>query len=156
MTFTVVGGPSCHEAPKLRARPVESDVTVRCGLRARSWDNLWVAALLAMLFKVLVLPMASTLGELRLAQLLTGSYCSSGGMQPVVLDQDAAGKPVVSDAGHCCCSHGGPAPLPAALTVPQIQLGPVLVQAQSLADFCLPRERWPSINPRAPPIRLPD
>ncbi|MQT88017.1 DUF2946 domain-containing protein [Pseudomonas helleri] len=109
-----------------------------------------------MLFKVLVLPMASTLGELRLAQLLTGSYCSSGGMQPVVLDQDAAGKPVVSDAGHCCCSHGGPAPLPAALTVPQIQLGPVLVQAQSLADFCLPRERWPSINPRAPPIRLPD
>lgn len=31
----------------------------RCGLRPRTWDNLWVAALLAMLLKVLALPMAN-------------------------------------------------------------------------------------------------
>lgn len=59
-----------------------------CGLRARTWDNLWVAALLAMLLKVLALPMASTLGDLSLAQLLAGSYCSSGGVQPAMLDKD--------------------------------------------------------------------
>ncbi|MCV4289016.1 DUF2946 domain-containing protein [Pseudomonas capsici] len=126
-------------------------MTVRCGLRNRSWDNLWVAALLAMLFKVLVLPMASTLGELSLEQLLIGSYCSSGGIQPVVLDQDAAGKPVVSDAGHCCCSHGGPALLPAAFTVPQVHPRSTLVQAMPIANDRVPRERWPSINPRASP-----
>jgi len=124
---------------------------VRCGLRLRTWDNLWVAALVAMLFKVMVLPMASTLGELSLAQLLAGSYCSSGGMQPVVLDKDAAGKPVVSDAGHCCCAQGGPAPLPAALSIAQVQPGHAPVPTLPIANACLPRERWTSINPRAPP-----
>lgn len=141
----------CHEAHESRLRSVETDVTVRCGLRLRTWDNLWVAALVAMLFKVMVLPLASTLGELSLAQLLTGSYCSSGGMQPVVLDKDATGKPVASDAGHCCCAQGGPAPLPAALTIAQMQPGHAPVQAMPVASTCLPRERWPSINPRASP-----
>jgi hypothetical protein len=126
-------------------------VTVRCGLHSRSWDNLWVAALVAMLLKVLVLPMASTLGEFSLAQLLTGSYCSSGGVQPVILDMDAAGKPVVSDAGHCCCSNGAPAPLPTALIITPIPPGSSLVPAMSLANAYVPRERWSSLNPRAPP-----
>ncbi|WP_349975870.1 DUF2946 family protein [Pseudomonas sp. WHRI 8519] len=120
-------------------------------MRSSTWDNLWVAALLAILFKVSVLPMASTLGELSLAQLLTGSYCSSGGMQPVVLDMDAAGKPVVSDAGHCCCANGGAAPLPVTLTVPPMRFGQVQPPTHPDTNPCSPRERWPSINPRASP-----
>ncbi|MBA6060044.1 DUF2946 family protein [Pseudomonas juntendi] len=126
----------------------------RCGLRPRTWDNLWVAALLAMLLKVLALPMASTLGDLSLAQLLAGSYCSSGGVQPALADKDGNLSPKASDPGHCCCAQGGPAPLPAALvlaTVPVQALQTALVLV-SLA--CSPRHCWPSINPRASPMLI--
>jgi len=54
-----------------------------------------------MLLKVLALPMASTLGDLSLAQLLAGSYCSSGGVQPAVLDKDGNLSPKTSDLEHC-------------------------------------------------------
>lgn len=128
--------------------------TARCGLRARTWDNLWVAALLAMLLKVLALPMASTLGELNLAQLLAGSYCASGGGQLPLLDKDGAASTVVSDPGHCCCAQGGPAPLPAALVVP-VALPPALPVGQvQAARGCSPRHCWPSINPRASPMPI--
>lgn len=126
----------------------------RCGLRMRSWDNLWVAALLAMLLKVLALPMASTLGDLSLAQLLAGSYCSSGGVQPVMADKDGAGSPVVSDPGHCCCAQGGPAPLPVTLVLPGLAPHTCPTGKSPAAGERSPRHCWPSINPRASPISI--
>ncbi|WP_409281372.1 DUF2946 family protein [Pseudomonas defluvii] len=126
----------------------------RCALRTRSWDNLWVAALLAMLLKVLALPMASTLGDLNLAQLLAGSYCSSGGGQPVMPDKGGAGNPAVSDPGHCCCAQGGPTPLPVALVLP-VAVPHARPTGQPLAaGERSPRHCWPSINPRASPTSI--
>ncbi|QUW68198.1 DUF2946 family protein [Pseudomonas synxantha] len=126
----------------------------RCGLRPRTWDSLWVAALLAMLLKVLALPMASTLGDLSLAQLLAGSYCSSDGVQPAFADKDGNLTPKASDPGHCCCAQGGLAPLPAALGLPMapVQALPTAFVLAALA--CTPRHRWPSINPRASPMLI--
>lgn len=122
-----------------------------CGLSARTWDNLWVAALLAMLLKVLALPMASTLGDLSLAQLLAGSYCSSGGVQPAMLDKDGNLSPKTSAPGHCCCAQGGPAPLPASLILASFALPVLPVDQQPAVLVHSPRHCWPSINPRASP-----
>ena len=126
----------------------------RCGLRARTWDNLWVAALLAMLLKVLALPMASTLGDLSLQQLLAGSYCSSGGVQPAIPDKDGNLSPKTADPGHCCCAQGGPAPMPAALVLAGFALPALPVDRQPAVALRSPRHRWPSINPRASPAAI--
>ena len=126
----------------------------RCGLRARTWDNLWVAALLAMLLKVLALPMASTLGDLSLQQLLAGSYCSSGGVQPAMLDKDGNLSPKTADPGHCCCAQGGPAPLPVTLVLTGVALAALPVDLQPAVPGRSPRHCWPSINPRASPTTI--
>ncbi|MBF8757357.1 DUF2946 family protein [Pseudomonas guariconensis] len=125
-----------------------------CGLRARTWDNLWVAALLAMLLKVLALPMASTLGDLSLQQLLAGSYCSSGGVQPAMLDKDGNLSPKTADPGHCCCAQGGPAPLPATLLLTDVAPPALPVDLQPAVPVRSPRHCWPSINPRASPTAI--
>ncbi|MCH7416406.1 DUF2946 family protein [Pseudomonas mosselii] len=126
----------------------------RCGLRARTLDNLWVVALLAMLLKVLALPMASTLGDLSLQQLLAGSYCSSGGVQPAMLDKDGNLSPKTADPGHCCCAQGGPAPLPVTLVLTGVALAALPVDLQPAVPGRSPRHCWPSINPRASPTTI--
>nr|WP_245355547.1 MULTISPECIES: DUF2946 family protein [unclassified Pseudomonas] len=108
--------------------------------------------MLAMLLKVLALPMASTVGELNLAQLLAGSWCSSGGVQPVVMDKDGNPSAKVTAPGHCCCAQGGPAPLPASLTLPALVRPALPIGQPVIASARSPRHRWPSINPRASPV----
>lgn len=122
-----------------------------CGLRLRTWDNLWVTALLAILLKVLALPMAGTLNELSLEQLLAGSYCSLGGAKPVVLDKDAASNPALSAASHCCCVPGGPVPLLPILVLLRTSPLVLLANITSLTTWRSPRYCWPSTNPRASP-----
>ncbi|MBX8534761.1 DUF2946 family protein [Pseudomonas cichorii] len=125
----------------------------RSHLHARIWDNLWVAALLAILFKVLAMPMAGTLGELSLTQLLAGGYCSPNGGQLVVVDKGGTDSPQVSDPGHCCCSQGGPVPLPVTLVLPRV-LPEVLPVDALVVRVRSPRHCWPSINPRASPVSI--
>lgn len=55
------------------------------GMSRASHQNAWVAAFLAIVLKLMALPMASAFGTLSLEQLLTGSFCSSGGVQQVSL-----------------------------------------------------------------------
>lgn len=127
----------------------------RCGMGKTTWDNLWIAALTAMLFKVFALPMASAAGELSLAQLLSGSYCSSGGAQYLAVDKDPVSSLPVSDSGHCCCSQAnGPVPIAASLLLSRWlpHISPEVPQASG--PHRSPRHDWPSINPRASPVSI--
>ena len=127
---------------------------VWCGMRNTSHQNAWVAAFLAILLKILALPMASAMGTLSLEQLLSGSFCSSGGVQQiaVALDKEPSSAALQGGSAHCCCSQSiGAAPLGAtALALPGfLGLAPHL--SASLPCAVAPRDRWPSINPRASP-----
>lgn len=127
---------------------------VWCGMRNASHQNAWVAAFLAVLLKISLLPMASAMGGLSLEQLLSGSFCSSGGVRQiaVALDKEPSSAAVQGDSAHCCCSQStGAAPLgAAALTLPGfLGLAPPLPAGRLCA--VAPRDRWPSLNPRASP-----
>ncbi|AZL71490.1 DUF2946 domain-containing protein [Pseudomonas sp. ITEM 17296] len=127
----------------------------RCGMSKTTWDNLWIAALMAMLFKVFALSVASVAGELSLVQLLSGSYCASGGAQYLAVDKDPVSSSQVSDSGHCCCSQAnGPVPITASLLLSRWlpQISPEVPQASG--QHRSPRHDWPSINPRASPASI--
>ncbi|MCO8166020.1 DUF2946 family protein [Pseudomonas sp. 21LCFQ010] len=124
----------------------------RCGLNERTWDNVWVAALLAIVMKIMMLPMASAFAELNIYQLLQGSFCSSGGLQYSAPDETGSGTTHSADKGHCLCSQGsigGPSGLVLRLPAPVGSLQPI---GAACAGFCsLPRHLWPSLSPRASP-----
>lgn len=131
-------------------------MAMRCGMHRTTRDNTWVVALLAIVLKITTLPMAAAFGQLSLAQLLSGSYCSSGGTQyrPLAFDKDDNDSSRLTGQGHCCCSQAhGPMPLarPPALFPPTLAL-------TSLPElFCAfqpsPRDCWPTSNPRASPVQ---
>lgn len=117
-------------------------------------QNIWVAAFLAIILKVLALPMASALGTVNLEQLLLGSFCSSGGVKQVslLLKKNQPSSTGKVDQSHCCCSQSvGAVPIPPASFV----LPAFLLQVDSLLSQVIlsnsPRWRWPSLNPRASP-----
>lgn len=127
---------------------------VGCGMRNASHQNAWIAAFLAIVLKIMALPMASALGTLSLEQLLSGSFCSSGGVRQiaVALDKEPSSSAVPGDSAHCCCSQSiGAAPLGASSPILPVFLGlaPRLPSGRPLTLTA--RERWPSINPRASP-----
>jgi hypothetical protein len=122
-------------------------------------QNIWVAAFLAVILKVLALPMSSALGTVNLEQLMLGSFCSSGGVQQVslLLKKDESSSTAKVDQSHCCCSQSmGAVPIPTATFV----LPVFLLQVDSLLSQVIfsnsPRWRWPSLNPRASPVQKPD
>jgi len=143
-------------APARRALSERVDLMPWVGMRRVHHHNAWVAAFLAMVLKLMALPMASAFGTLSLEQLLAGSFCSSGGVQQVALalDKDEPASPAQSDQYHCCCSQSvGAAPIPVqAFAVPDFI---AVAQALPTEPWCRvsPRSRWPSINPRASPAR---
>ncbi|MBD8792677.1 hypothetical protein IFR09_22885 [Pseudomonas syringae] len=123
-----------------------------CSLNERTWDNVWVAALLAIVMKIMMLPMASTFAELNLYQLLQGSFCSSGGLQYSVPDETGSGTAHSADKGHCLCSQGStgvPSGFVLRLPVPVGSLKPI--GAACTGFYSLPRYLWPSLSPRASP-----
>ena len=124
-----------------------------CGLRNASRQNAWVAAFLAIVLKITALPMTSAMGTLSLEQLLAGSFCSSGGVRlAVALDKDPASSAVQGDSAHCCCSQSiGAAPLGASSPVLPVFLGLAPRLPSGRPRRLTPRQRWPSINPRASP-----
>ncbi len=127
---------------------------VWCGMRNASHQNAWVAAFLAIVLKIMALPMASALGTLSLEQLLSGSFCSSGGVRQIAvsLDKEPSSSAVQGDSAHCCCSQSiGAAPLGASSLVLPGFLG-LAPRLPRFLSFCVaPRDRWPSLNPRASP-----
>ncbi|KAF0866572.1 DUF2946 domain-containing protein [Pseudomonas sp. LD120] len=129
---------------------------VWCGMRNASHQNAWVAAFLAILLKVMALPMASALGTLSLEQWLAGSFCSSGGVQPILvtLDKDPSSSTVQGEQGHCCCAQSiGAAPLGSSSLALVDALGVALRLPTTLLFLPAVRDRWPSLNPRASPAR---
>lgn len=124
------------------------------GMSRASHQNAWVAAFLAIVLKLMALPMASAFGTLSLEQLLTGSFCSSGGVQQVslTLDKNEPSLSAKADQAHCCCSQSvGAVPIPAqALVVPEF-IAALLLRPTEPLRWLSPRSRWPSINPRASP-----
>lgn len=141
-------------APSRRALSERACLMHWGGMRRVHHHNAWVAAFLAMVLKLMALPMANAFGSLSLEQLLAGSFCSSGGVQQVALklDKDEPSSSAKSDQSHCCCSQSvGAAPIP----VQEFAVPNFIAQAQALPDgpWCCvsPRSRWPSINPRASP-----
>ena len=125
------------------------------GMSRASHQNAWVAAFLAIVLKLMALPMASAFGTLSLEQLLTGSFCSSGGVQQVslTLEKKEPSLSAKADQAHCCCSQSvGAVPIPAQeLAVPEFIAAFVLRPTEPLR-WLSPRSRWPSINPRASPV----
>ncbi|MGX1126342.1 hypothetical protein AB7M23_003135 [Pseudomonas sp. HLS-6 TE3448] len=126
------------------------------GMSNASQQNVWVAAFLAIVLKVMALPMAGAFGALSIEQLLTGSFCSVGSVQQVTLALDkqqpsSAGK---ADQFHCCCSQ-----TLEAVFIPPASVALIGAIAASPRPFTpplfwvSPRARWPSINPRASPAR---
>ncbi|BCD89184.1 hypothetical protein PSm6_55910 [Pseudomonas solani] len=126
-----------------------------CGMRREAHHNAWVAAFLAIVLKVMALPMATAFGSLSLEQLLAGSFCSSGGLQQsaLVLDKDSSGSPDAGGTSHCCCSQSvGAAPLPPSPLAAPGRLAALRPTPAAHPFAVSPRERWPSINPRASPV----
>lgn len=125
----------------------------KCGLKNSTWDNVWAAAVLAMLLKLMMLPMASALGELSLTQLLQGSFCSSGGPQYVAPDDNSTQASSGADKVHCLCSQSsGGMPPGLALRLPCPGAAVIAIAMARDGFFRLPRFLWPSLSPRASPI----
>ena len=124
------------------------------GMRQATHQNAWAAAFLAIVLKLMAPPMASVLDTLSLEQLLSGSFCSSGSAQQIALSlgKEPSTSAHSGNQAHCCCSRSISA-APLASQPPQLPrfIGLAVRVSTLLSLWISPRNRWPSINPRASP-----
>lgn len=117
----------------------------------------WIACC-AVLFNLLAMPLSASAARAPAEQLLWGAFCSTGGTKLVAVsigqldpDQSNDDHAVMQ---HCwCCSGAAPSlALPGTapqLVLPQPALASILDTHRPTQPT--PRERWPSLNPRASP-----
>jgi len=117
----------------------------------------WIACC-AVLFNLLAMPLSASAARAPAEQLLWGAFCSTGGTKLIAVSIGQLDPSQSNDdhaaMQHCwCCSGAAPAlALPATpprLVLPQQALASTLDSPHPVQPT--PRERWPSLNPRASP-----
>lgn len=133
-------------------------------MRSRLHPYLLLLACCAVLFNLLAMPLDRALREPPLDEsLIFGSFCSLHGGQSLpksVLAQlklelpDFSGHGGIKpQAGDCCCGHTGQAALPGAYfkhLLPRFWPDALLLGQRP--ELPLPRQQWPNLTPRAPPL----
>ena len=117
----------------------------------------WIACF-AVLFNLLAMPLSASAAKAPAEQLLWGAFCSTGGTKLVAVSIGQLDPSQSNDdhaaMQHCwCCSGAAPAlalpGTPAQLTLPEHAVASALDSRPPAQPT--PRERWPSLNPRASP-----
>jgi len=126
--------------------------------------HLLLLACFAVMFNLLVMPLDRSLRDAPTDEsLILGSFCSIHGLQSLpksLLEQLKVDQPDLSDhvlgklqAGDCCCCHAGHTGIPTDYfkhLFPRFWPDALLLGEKPLLP--LPRQQWPSINPRASPL----
>ena len=120
----------------------------------------WIACL-AVLFNLLAMPLSSAAPKGPAEQLQWGAFCSSLAGKAKV-DVQALAKIDLgtqndqhSNMQHCWCCSGAAPLLALPGYPPQLHNPPTLLvgYAPPLANYLpTPRQLWPALNPRAPPL----
>ncbi len=117
----------------------------------------WIACC-AVLFNLLAMPLSASAARAPAEQLLWGAFCSTGGTKLIAVSigqldpaQDHDDHAVMQ---HCWCCSGAAPTLALPGTPPQLALPPHALASTlepQRSTQPTPRERWPSLNPRASP-----
>lgn len=122
----------------------------------------WIACF-AVLFNMLAMPMTGAMAQAANApaeQLLWGSFCSSSGTKMVAIslgeaEQKAPQNDDHSAMQHCWCCSGSAQLSALPGHAPQLyftRFESSHSQPAAVLDTPLPRQQWPSLNPRASPL----
>lgn len=118
----------------------------------------WIACI-AVLVNMLAMPLSAAAPKGQAEQLLWGAFCSGSGTQLVAISLGQTEPGPANDdhsvMQHCwCCSGSAPVlALPAQpprLLLPEQAFG--IPQPLSSTLQPTPRQLWPALNPRAPPL----
>jgi len=126
--------------------------------------QLWWLACFAVLFNLLAMPLdrALRVPSFDSQSLLLGSFCSLHTVPAAVVKQlyadldlpdDSAPQHSKQPSGDCCCGHAGQAFVPghyAKQLFPRYWSEALLLGHAHLLP--LPRQQWPDLSPRAPPL----
>lgn len=132
---------------------------------SRARTQLCLIACFAVLFNLLAMPLNRALQLPRIdgQSLILGSFCSLHGTQSLpksLVAQLKADLQALTDqpefkaqGGDCCCGHAGHALLPAAYYKHLFpRFWPDILLLANQPALPLPRQQWPSLNPRASPL----
>lgn len=117
----------------------------------------WIACF-AVLFNLLAMPLSANAAKAPTDQLLWGAFCSTSGTKLIAISIGQLDPAQSNDdraaMQHCWCCSGSAALLAlpgndTQLVLPRLVLASILDLQQPTR--LTPRERWPSLNPRASP-----